>query len=245
MSMQTEYHQHTASPLGEQYSVDPLRDGISRVELVAVSGSDLDVVNAARVSYGKVSHELNERDQKLIDYLVAHDHTSPLEHNRLSFRVKCPIFVARQWMRHRMNSYNEISYRYVASDLEFYMPQTWRKQDMVNKQSSHGSVEFPEGSAAYEQALAAAVRAYNLLLDNGIAREQARGILPVCTYTEFIFTCNLHSLFHFLKLRAAKEAQQEIQEYAIAMGKMAKVFFPYTCAALAKKVETLDFLLSE
>lgn len=245
MSIQTEYHQQIASPLGTQYSVDPLGDGISRVELVAVSGNDLDVVNAARVSYGKVSHELTERDQKLIDYLVAHDHTSPLEHNRLSFRIKCPIFVARQWMRHRMNSYNEISYRYVASDLEFYMPQTWRKQDTVNKQSSHGSVDFPEGSAAYEQALAAAVRAYNLLLDNGIAREQARGILPVCTYTEFIFTCNLHSLFHFLKLRAAKEAQKEIQEYAIAMGTMAKDFFPYTCAALAKKVETLDFLLSK
>src|SRR5258708_37593499 len=102
-------------------NIDPLGDGISSVELVRVSGSDLDVVNAARVSYGKISTEVSDRDKKLISFLMEHNHTSPFEHNQLSFRIKAPIFVARQWMRHRMNSYNEISYRYVKAALEFYV----------------------------------------------------------------------------------------------------------------------------
>ena len=98
--------------------LDPLEDGISSLELVRHSGSDVDVVNAARVSFGKVVTQMNERDVKLVRYLMKHDHTSPFEHNQLSFRIKCPLYVARQWMRHRMNSYNEISYRYVKAPLE-------------------------------------------------------------------------------------------------------------------------------
>jgi thymidylate synthase (FAD) len=116
--------------------LDPLGDGISSIELVRVSGSDVDVVNAARVSYGKVVAELSEQDKKLITFLMKHKHTSPFEHNQLSFRIKCPLFVARQWMRHRMNSYNEISYRYVQAPEEFYIPLKWRHQDTHNKQSS-------------------------------------------------------------------------------------------------------------
>lgn len=106
--------------------LDPLNDTISSIELIRVSGSDIDVVNAARVSYGKVSTEISDRDRKLISFLLEHNHTSPFEHNQLSFRIKAPIFVVRQWMRHRMNSYNEISYRYVKSALEFYIPPKWR-----------------------------------------------------------------------------------------------------------------------
>src|SRR5690349_6130544 len=100
-------------------SIDPLKDGISSIELVRASGSDVDIANAARVSYCKFVTEITERDTKLIKFLLEHNHTSPFEHNQLSFRVKAPIFVARQWMRHRMNSYNEISYRYVKAPLEF------------------------------------------------------------------------------------------------------------------------------
>ena len=92
---------------------DPLEDGISSVELIRVSGSDLDIVNAARVSYGKVSKTISERDGKLIQFLMDHEHTSPFEHNQISFRIKAPIYIVRQWMRHRMNSYNEISFIYL------------------------------------------------------------------------------------------------------------------------------------
>ena len=118
---------------------DPLLDGISSVSLVRVSGSDLDIVNAARVSFGKVATTVSERDKNLIKYLIEHDHTSPFEHNQFSFRIKAPLFVTRQWMRHRMNSYNEISYRYVKAPLEFYIPPHWRHQDATNRQCSTGS----------------------------------------------------------------------------------------------------------
>src|SRR5581483_2885690 len=110
-------------------TVSPLADNISQVELVRISGSDLDIVNAARVSYGKESKIFEERDLRLLSYLLEHKHTTPFEHNSLTFRIKCPLFVARQWMRHRMASYNEISYRYVEVPEEFYIPNVWRYQD--------------------------------------------------------------------------------------------------------------------
>ena len=127
--------------LNAPLSLDPLGDGISSVQLVRHSGSDVDVVNAARVSYGKFTTTLDERDQKLIAFLLEHHHTSPFEHNQLSFRVKCPMFVMRQWIRHRMNSYNEISYRYVKAPLEFYVPSHWRYQDTKNRQGSVGAFD--------------------------------------------------------------------------------------------------------
>lgn len=205
---------------------DPLGDGISSVELMRVSGSDLDVVNAARVSYGKVSCELTDRDKKLIKYLAEHNHTSPFEHNQLSFRIKAPIFVARQWMRHRMHSYNEISYRYVKAPVEFYIPVHWRFQDEQNKQASVGKFNDQALLELYKNSLEASYRAYETLLEQGVCREQARGLLPLCTYTEFIFTSNLHALMHFLKLRLHKGAQYEIRMYALAMLHLARPYFP-------------------
>lgn len=215
--------------------IDPLGDGMSSVELLRVSGSDLDVANAARVSYGKISAELSDRDQKLIEYLAAHEHTSPFEHNQLSFRIKTPIFVARQWMRHRMNSYNEISYRYVQAPLEFYIPPHWRYQDTKNRQGSVGQFEDEALKAAYKKTLESAAEGYQKLLDAGVAREIARGLLPLCTYTEFIFTCNLHSLVHFIRLRTHPGAQYEIRCYAEAMQGMALVHFPVSLGAFQKK----------
>jgi len=205
--------------------LDPLNDGISSLELVRVSGSDVDVVNAARVSFGKFVNQITERDKKLISYLIEHNHTSPFEHNQLSFRVKCPIYVARQWMRHRMNSYNEISYRYVKAPLEFYIPKNWRFQDANNRQASFGAFDSPELFEQYKNSVEVAAQTYNNLLEKGVCREQARGLLPVCTYTEFIFTCNLHSFMHFLKLRLAHGAQYEIQVYAQGMFELARPFF--------------------
>ncbi len=222
-------------PVNRVYALDPLGDGISSLELVRVSGSDLDVVNAARVSYGKASSDLSERDKSLINFLMEHDHTSPFEHNQLSFRVKAPIYVIRQWMRHRMNSYNEISYRYVQAPLEFYIPQHFRQQDTKNKQSSFGSLENPEIRARYVSAVQESADTYTRLIELGVCREQARGLLPVCTYSEFIFTCNLHSLLHFIKLRTHAGAQYEIRVYAEGMLALAREHFPASVAAFEKK----------
>lgn len=206
--------------------LDPLQDGLSSVELLRVSGSDLDIANAARVSYGRLSQELSERDHKLIAFLMEHNHTSPFEHTQLSFRIKAPIFVTRQWMRHRMHSYNEISYRYVTVKTEFYQPIYWRFQDTVNKQSSHGAFEDKHVSEVYENALKVAYEAYEKMLAAGVCREQARAILPVATYTEFIFTTNLHALMHFLKLRMGNGAQKEIRSFAQALLALALPHFP-------------------
>ncbi len=225
----------TATVESQGIKLDPLGDGISSIELVRVSGSDIDVVNAARVSYGKYAPTISERDHKLINYLMEHDHTSPFEHNQLSFRIKAPIYVVRQWMRHRMHSYNEISYRYVEAPLEFYIPQKWRFQDATNRQCSTGAFEHEESSKAYRTAIDAAIQAYKILLASGVGREQARGVLPVCTYTEFIFTSNLHSLSHFFKLRMHPGAQQEIQAYAKGMLELATPHFPVSLAAWKKK----------
>lgn len=220
-------------------SLDPLEDNISSLELIRVSGSDLDVVNAARVSYGKTADKLSERDKKLINYLIEHEHTSPFEHNQLSFRVKCPIYVARQWMRHRMNSYNEISYRYVKAKLEFYIPKNWRYQDNNNKQSSIGEFKDTNLEKMYKESIESIMKNYEILLESGVSREQARGLLPLSTYTEFIYTCNLHSLMHFLKLRLNKNAQNEIRAYATGLLKLATPYFPESLKAFSRK--KLDF----
>ena len=222
-------------PASKTTGLDPLGDAISSIELIRVSGSDLDVVNAARVSYGKVSSELSERDAVLIKFLMEHEHMSPFEHNQLSFRVKAPLYVVRQWMRHRMNSYNEISYRYVKAPLEFYIPAYWRKQDTKNKQSSTGQDYSPEMFEAYKKSLDVAKESYEAMLAAGICREQARGLLPLCTYSEFIFTCNLHSLIHFIKLRTHPGAQYEIRVYAEAMLKLAEPHFAVSLAAFKNK----------
>lgn len=223
--------------------LDPLNDSISSIELVRVSGSDIDVVNAARVSYGKISTEVNDRDRKLISFLLEHNHTSPFEHNQLSFRIKAPIFVARQWMRHRMNSYNEISYRYVKSALEFYIPPKWRSQDTKNKQASIGSFDNEEFTQKLKNSIENSVQTYEFLLENGVGRELARSVLPLGTYTEFIFTCNLHSLMHFLKLRLHAGAQYEIQMYAQGLLQLALPHFPLSLAEWKRiNAEHLNFI---
>lgn len=225
---------------------DPLGDGISSVELVRVSGSDIDIANAARVSYGKRVDTISERDVKLIRFLMRHSHTSPFEHNQFSFRIKCPLYVARQWMRHRMNSYNEISYRYVKAKDEFYIPKKWRKQDTTNKQSSVGAYDDDAVLARYKESLAQAKAAYDFALEQGVCREQARGLLPLCTYTEFIFTCNLHSLTHFLRLRLGQGAQHEIQKYARAMLELALPHFPVSLSAWKElQMPELDITLPD
>ncbi|HTM06656.1 MAG TPA: FAD-dependent thymidylate synthase [Patescibacteria group bacterium] len=208
-----------------QQTLDPLQDGISSIDLVRVSGSDVDIVNAARVSYGKFVTELTEKDTALIKFLLIHEHTSPFEHNQLSFRIKAPIFVVRQWMRHRMNSYNEISYRYVKAPLEFYVPPYFRYQDVKNKQASVGAFKDDALADQYLNLIKQSVSTYESLLENGVCRELARGVLPLCTYTQFIFTTNLHSLMHFMRLRLHAGAQHEIRMFAQGLLYLAKPHF--------------------
>lgn len=232
------HKQSDATWTEHENKIDPLQDGLSSIELVRCSGTDLDIANAARVSYGRISHEVSERDIKLINFLMEHNHSSPFEHNQLSFRVKAPIFVTRQWMRHRINSYNEISYRYVEVKTEFYIPKAWRFQDKENKQSSFGAFEDKTITDEYTKSIEQSYAHYQAMLQAGVCREQARAILPVATYTEFIYTCNLRSLMNFMQLRLGDGAQMEIREYAKGLLKLALPYFPIALEAWRKKYLT-------
>jgi thymidylate synthase (FAD) len=192
--------------------MDPLGDGISKLQLVSYSGSDLDVVNCARVSYAKESETLTEQDSKLIKYLIKNNHGSPFEHTFLKFFVKAPIFVLREWHRHRAGwSYNEWSMRYLKMNetvpLEFYKPVNWRYQSKTNKQASEGEFKDVALDKLYVEQNEKAAETYNSLIEAGVAREIARGVLPVCTYTAMFASCNLRSLMHFLSLRNSTAAQ--------------------------------------
>lgn len=199
------------------------------VRLVDFMGGDQGVVDAARVSYGGKSKG-PEADRKLITYLLKHKHESPFEHSFFKFHVKTPIFVMRQWIRHRMASYNEISARYTEVKDEFYIPSQWRAQDLKNKQ---GSVAAPTlDQAALTRALEAQIKSamdcYKQMLEAGVAREMARMALPVNAYTEFYWTVNARALMNFVTLRADVHAQWEIQQYAEALAAYFKEKMPWT-----------------
>lgn len=193
-------------------------------KLLNFMGGDLAVVASARVSNG-ISYEESskgaEKDAKLINYLVKHRHGTPFEHSVFQFYIKAPIFVIREWQRHRIASYNEISGRYVEFNPEFYFPDRIRVSAEINKQ---GSV-FPKiQTAKHDMALKTiedasnfSYRTYLDLLHNGIAKEMARMVLPLNLYSEFYFTVNARSLMNFLSLRTAQDAQYEIREYAYVL----------------------------
>lgn len=203
---------------------------LGSMELLDSMGDDLSIVNAARVSYASESPALEPRDKKLIKYLAKHKHWTPFEQNSLKFRVKCPIYIARQWMKHRCWVFNEISARYTVFDNTIYKPDEFRKQAEKNKQASEsaGESEIDQATASeiYLQAAQAALTAYNKLLELGVCREQARGVLPVGSHTEFITTVNLRNFMHWYYLRAPKDAQWEIQQYAHASLELVKSKFP-------------------
>lgn len=191
------------------------------VQLIDHMGDDLRIVNAARVSYGSDDLdklEPTERDKRLIKYLLTNRHTSPFEHVQFTFRVEAPIFVARQWMRHRTGKYNEISGRYTELPENYYIPQEWRGQSKTNHQGSEGRITGQmQANKVYIHACKEAFRAYRTLLELGVAREQARMVLPLSTFTAFYFTIDLHNLLHFLDLRLHPHAQGEIRVYADLM----------------------------
>jgi len=205
------------------------------VRLVEAMGSDQAIVRAARVSYGEGTKTVRQ-DAALIDYLMRHRHTSPFEMVEFTFHVRAPIFVARQWFRHRTASYNEISGRYSVLAERFYRPAAWRSQDEANRQGSKGAFEDPEADRLLEEAYQKAYEAYRALLRRGVAREEARIALPLGLYTEFYFKQDLHNLFHFLKLRLSPDAQFEIRAYAQAIAEIVKGHVPMAWAAFEEHV---------
>ena len=222
-------------------------DGIGKVEYVEHMGSDLSVVNSARVSFGKHKQLLDEKDEKLINYLIKHRHTSTLEHCLVTFRFKVPLYVRSQHHRHRTWSYNEISRRYTDYNIEFYEPKSFRTQHKSNRQASNTDELidppiYPEkiinSKFRCSQALIKhhkdSLKLYEDMMSVGVCREQARGILPQNMYTEYYGTCNLNNLLKFIDLRIHEGAQMEIQEVAKAILKITKELFPITVGAYEK-----------
>ena len=186
------------------------------IEVIDVMGSDSDIVRAARMSTsGDISTP--ERDERLIKYLMKHRHTSPFEMCEIKLKAKMPIFVARQWLRHRTANVNEFSARYSKMDSEFYIPDSLYKQSTSNHQGSNtGSIveNSDELITQMKKSSECQFELYNKLIDAGVSRETARIILPLNTYTTVLWKIDLHNLFHFIKLRNAPDSQYEIREYA-------------------------------
>lgn len=207
------------------------------VRLVDYMGDDLSIVRAARVSYAADwrTGENEKSDEKLIQYLIRNHHTSPLESVVFTFEIKCPIFIARQWHRHRTWSYNEVSARYTELPEEFYVPNL----DKINTQSKDNKQarteeEHPEAAMFQEIMLQNGNQMFNdyrALLNMGCPRELARSVLPVATYTRYFGTVNLHNLLHFLSLRIHPHAQYEIRVYAEAILNIVRNILPVTIGA--------------
>lgn len=198
-------------------------------------GTDQRIVEAARISFKQPSKG-EEQDRKLLEYLFKNRHTSPFEQCSITYNIKFPIFLMRQFVRHRTFRLKEWSGRYSELGDKFYYPSGWRAQDATNRQSS---IESPSIDQTYcknqsHDAYTACYAHYKALLRHGVAKEQARFVLPVGIYTEIYVNCDLHNLMHFLRLRDDAHAQVEIQEVAHAMKAIAQELFPWTFAAFAK-----------
>ncbi|HEX7311543.1 MAG TPA: FAD-dependent thymidylate synthase [Gaiellaceae bacterium] len=206
------------------------------VRLDDVMASDLSVVNGARVSFARRKEEMDDSDAGLIRFLMRDRHGTPFEHNAFRFHIRCPIFVAREWMRHRVGSFNEFSLRYAKATDDFYVPEA---EDVRNQVGKPGAYTFepvePELAEHTRDALREvyehAYSTYERLVEAGVAREVARSVLPVGAYTEFYWTVNARSLMNFVSLRAAETAQLEIRRYAEAVERFLELHMPITYAA--------------
>jgi thymidylate synthase (FAD) len=205
------------------------------VNLIDKMGSDLSVVNAARVSMGKKHDVFTPEDEKLINYLAREGHTSPFRHAFLSIHVKCPLFVKGQFDKHQVGiSINTISGRYVQTADDWYSPDILRKAaDNVKQGSKDEAIELNDDSIEemnhhYEYCL----DTYNILLTRGVCREQARTVLPQGMNTEFYMSGSLQAFVHFCSLRTDSHAQREIQEYGFAIKQVCETFFPVSTKAL-------------
>ena len=220
--------------MGQEERIDVLDDGFVRLD--GAMADDLSVVNAARVSFGVRKQEMDERDAGLIRFLMRESHGTPFEHNAFRFHVRCPIFVAREWFRHRVGSFNEFSMRYARATDDFYLPEPEDVRSQVGKPGAYSfepvsdqvaETTREELQAVYEHAYAT----YERLVEQGVARELARAALPVGAYTEFFWTVNARSLMNFVSLRAAESAQREIRRYADAVERFFEERMPITYEA--------------
>ena len=228
--------------------IDLFGDNKGSVEYITHMGSDLTIVNAARVSFGAEKEHLDEKDVKLINYLMQHNHTSPFEHCSITFRFVVPLFIRSQHHRHRTWAYNEISRRYTSVDMKFYSPKEFRTQHKSNRQASEDVWVNPtvesyitnlsvssEASSLVDLHHKNSMHLFEGLLKAGVCREQARGVLPQNLYTQYFGTVNLHNLLKFVSLRVHEGAQWEIQQVAKACLQVAKQYFPHSVQAYAKK----------
>jgi len=206
------------------------------VRLDAEMATDLSVVNAARVSVARHKTEMDESDEGLIRFLMRDRHGTPFEHNAFRFHVRAPIFVAREWFRHRFSSFNEFSMRYAKATDDFYMPEAGDVRSQVGKPGAYSfepvDAELAERTReelreVYEHAY----ETYERLVEAGVARELARAVMPVGAYTEFYWTVNARALMNFVSLRAAETAQREIRRYADAVEHFFAAKMPITHAA--------------
>jgi thymidylate synthase (FAD) len=223
-------------------------DTIGSCELLGSFGTDLDVVNSARVSFNVEKEVLDLKDARLINYLWDNRHTSPFEHCNVKFRCVVPMFIARQHMRHRTWSYNEVSRRYTPENLDFYLPTEFRTQHTSNRQASNEATINPvvaaikgsnltwttKASEALLKHTRKSTRLYNDLLDSGVCREQARMVLPQNMYCKYVASANLLNCLKFIALRDKPEAQYEIRVLAQAMGTFIQDIFPITWEAFQK-----------
>jgi thymidylate synthase (FAD) len=192
------------------------------IELLQITGKDITVVNAAKVSFAAKVDDLDESSIGLIKYLMKNKHATPFEHVIFQFRIKAPIFVTREWMRHRWSSFNEMSMRYhVPPVIDYYIPSYKNIRKQIGKPGAYKFEEIENQEvkdafySIFQNVILDADTAYHKLLDLGVAKEVARCVLPVSQYTEFIWTVNLRSLINFITLRNEQSAQYEIREYAI------------------------------
>jgi thymidylate synthase (FAD) len=215
------------------------------VEYVDHMGSDLSVVNAARVSFAKESEwvlpeegpsHLSNKDTKLISYLAKHGHWSPFAHTSISLRIKAPIFIARQLVKHQVGlSWNEVSRRYVDDEPEFYFPEVWRGKPENAKQGSSGEVTLDKLRITPGSVVGSCLLMYKSLLAQGVAPEQARMVLPQNTMTEWIWTGSLMAFARVCKQRLDPHAQQEAQEVAKMIQDVVKPLFPVSWEALMER----------
>jgi thymidylate synthase (FAD) len=203
------------------------------VRLDAHMADDLSVVNSARVSFAARREEMDDRDKGLIRFLMRQRHGTPFEHNSLRFHIRTPIFVAREWFRHRMGSFNEESARYHQLEAEFYVPAPEAVRTQIGKPGSYTFQPVEDQLAEHTRTVLRSTyedlyAKYEALLERGVAKEVARALLPVGIYTQFYWTVNARSLMNFLSLRNAPDAQYEIRVYADAVERLWAETMPVT-----------------
>jgi thymidylate synthase (FAD) len=210
------------------------------IEVLDKLGTDLTVANSARVSFGKRKTVFDESDRKLVKFLAKHKHWSPFRHLVVQFHIKAPEFVMRQWYKHvvgiettssyatKDHAWNEISGRYVPVS-DYYIPSNWRRQSENNKQASEGSIDDQEtANKVFTDAMELMIAHYDKLLELGVAKEQARMILPLNQYTEVYWTASFQAIMNFIELRDEATAQWEIRQYAIALKELMMEIYPET-----------------